>query len=503
MFQHVFCLLTPLIFCCWVATLPAALIASEPELVQAVRHQDFERATHLLTDGADPNSGSADGTTALHWAVHWNAIEVMDQLLEHQADVDAVSQFGVRPLMLACVNGSHSAVQRLLSAGADARQVNVGGEPVILTAARTGNPEIVKLLLQSGADVEATEARNSQTALMWAAAEGHLEALHILLQAGANTNRRSEGGFTAFLFAVRQGHVNVVKALLAAGADVNQWLANSTSSGWNGESIDDSERGPSALGLATLNGHFELAAMLLDAGADPNYRWQGRTVLHEITWIRKPGAGTNDPKPQGSGRMSSLELVRRLVKSGADINARMTGRKGGPRTVLNLKGATPFLLAARTADAELMRLLAELGADPLLANEDETTPLLVAAGVGVQSPGEDPGTPAEVLEAVKVALALGGDINAVDRRGETVMHGVAYKYAASTVHYLAEQGARIEVWNRQNKNGWTPLRIATGVHRTMNLRSSPETAAAIRDLMLAAGVSTEIDPETNISGATN
>ena len=67
-------------------------------------------------------------------------------------------------------------------------------------------------------------------------------------------------------------------------------------------------------------------------------------------------------------------------------------------TTLNPIGATPFLLAARTADAELMRLLGTLGADPLLANEDNTTPLMVAAGVGTQNPGEDPGTEPEVLE---------------------------------------------------------------------------------------------------------
>src|SRR6185369_11412298 len=169
---------------------------------------------------------------------------------------------------------------------------------------------------------------------------------------------------------------------------------------------------------------------------------------------------------------------------------------------LNSIGATPLLLAARTADAELMRLLASLGADPRLTNEDGTTPLMVAAGIGTQSPGEDPGTEPEVLEAVAVALELGNDVNAVDKNGETAMHGAAYKQVPSTAQYLLDHGAKIEVFNRKNTHGWTPLRIADGVHRGMNLRSSPETAAVLRKAMNAAGVSTVVDPEEGISGAT-
>ena len=152
-------------------------------------------------------------------------------------------------------------------------------------------------------------------------------------------------------------------------------------------------------------------------------------------------------------------------------------------TTLNSIGATPFLLAARTADFELMRLLVELGADPKLPNEDNTTPLMVAAGVGTQNPGEDPGTEPEVLEAVKVALELGNDLNAVDNNGETAMHGAALKHAPSVVRYLAERGARMDVWNRPDKRGWTPLKIAEGVQRGMNIISSPVTEAAIREVM--------------------
>jgi hypothetical protein len=152
-------------------------------------------------------------------------------------------------------------------------------------------------------------------------------------------------------------------------------------------------------------------------------------------------------------------------------------------TTLNSIGATPLLLAARTADAELMRLLASLGADPRLPNEDGTTPLMVAAGIGTQSPGEDPGTEPEVLEAVALALELGNDLNAIDKNGETVMHGAAYKHVPTVVRFLAQKGASVEVWNQPNKKGWTPLKIAEGVQRGMNIVSSAPTAAAIRQVL--------------------
>ena len=149
-----------------------------------------------------------------------------------------------------------------------------------------------------------------------------------------------------------------------------------------------------------------------------------------------------------------------------------------------------------------MRLLVELGADPLVRNQDETTPLMAAAGVGTASVGEDAGIEPECVEATKLTLALGNDINAVDKNGNTAMHGAAFRYSPSTVKLLAENGARIEIWNRNNMSGWTPLRIAVGVHRGMNFRFSPPTAAALRDVHRAAGVSTEPEPEAVISGGT-
>ena len=186
--------------------------------------------------------------------------------------------------------------------------------------------------------------------------------------------------------------------------------------------------------------------------------------------------------------MSSLEFARKIVNAGADVNARVTKRPPAGITRLHFIGGTPFLLAARTGDAEFMRVLADLGADPLLPNEQNTTPIMVAAGVGTSAPGEDPGTESEVLEAVKVVLELGGDLNGVDDNGETVMHGAAYKHLPKVVAFLAESGADIDVWNHANSYGSRPLDIVEGIggNPTVTTSPSPVTAAAIRKAMVAS-----------------
>jgi ankyrin repeat protein len=349
----------------------------------------------------------------------------------------------------------------------------------------------VKALLSHGADINYKETRRGQTALMWAAAEGNTAVVAELIERGADMHAKTKGGFSPLLFAVREGRIGAAQAMLKAGASVNETWQAARTTGVNGIS---------AMVLAVANAHYELASVLLDAGADPNGSAQGWTALHQITWVRRPGKGDNDPAPDGSGNVSSLELVRKLVAKGADVNAKMR-RPGNPgRTYMNMVGATPFMMAARAADAPLMRLLAELGADPKMPNADGTTPLHAAAGIGTYSPGEDPGDDKETLEAVKLAVELGNDVNAVDKKGETVIHAAAYKQVPGVVQYLVENGAKIEIWNQKNKTGWTPLRMAEGVVMRGNFRNSPPMAAVLKEIMTKAGVSTVVEADIERAG---
>jgi ankyrin repeat protein len=237
------------------------------------------------------------------------------------------------------------------------------------------------------------------------------------------------------------------------------------------------------------NGHFELALELVKAGADPNDRRSGFTPLHALSWVRKPNRGDDpdgQPPPTGSGTVTSLQFARKLVDLGADVNGRL---KAGPtgRGKLGLAGATPFLLAAKTADLPYMRLLAELGADPLKVNDDGCTPLMAAAGIGCLAPDEEAGTEAECVAAVEYLLGRRADVNTVDKNGETAVHGAAYKSLPKVVQLLADRGAKVDVWNRKDKYGWTPLMIAEGF-RPGNFKPSAETVEALHRVMRAAGV---------------
>lgn len=135
----------------------------------------------------------------------------------------------------------------------------------------------------------------------------------------------------------------------------------------------------------------------------------------------------------------------------------------------------------------LLKLLLKLGADPKLANVDGLTPLLAAAGVGALNSGDElPGTEEEAIEAVKMQLELGADINTVDNNKETAIHGADQEWP-KVVQYLVEHGAKIDVWHQKNKWGWTPHMIALG-NRPGNFSTIPQTIVAIEKLMRAGGV---------------
>jgi ankyrin repeat protein len=396
-------------------------------------------------------------------------------------------------LLVACENGNAGMVGVLLEAGADVHGVGKGGETPLMLAARAGSMEAVKALLARGAAVGARE-RAGQTALMWAAAAGHAEVVRVLLAAGAGLAGTVDSGFPPLFFAVREGRLEVVRVLLAAGADVRA-LIDAPPSSAPARRGTPKRAATTPLALAVQNGHFELALALVEAGADPNDVRTGFTPLHMMAGVRRPDSsdGSEPAPPVGAGRMSSLEFVRELVKRGAQVNFRLA--KGSPKlpatsSSIGTEGATAFLLAADRGDVPLMRLLVKLGADPLLGNAQGTTPLLAAAGVGTNEPQEEAGEESEALEAVRMLLDLGADVNTVDANGDTAMHGAAYNISPLVVKLLAERGADPLVWSRANKAGGTPLFIAEGYISRLP-RPDAATIAAITQLMGKAGISTE------------
>lgn len=407
----------------------------------------------------------AGGDTALHQAAHRGDVASLQRELDQGVDANATNRFGVTPLALATRGGHAAVVQRLLESGANPNLASPVGETPLMVAARTGVVDSVVLLLEHGADPLAREGWMGQTALMWAAAERHAVVVPALVAGGAEVDGRTDAGFTPLMFAVRLGHIDTVNALLDAGADIHQTLPDGTT----------------ALVVSVINAHYDLAVWLLDRGADPNASEQGWTALHQLVWTRRPNTNKNqhNPSPRQSGRVTALALVRALVDHGADVGARQTKEpRDGYRNKLNRVGATPFLLAAQVVDLEMMRLLLDLGADPLSTNEDGTTALLAAAGVAVW-PNETAGSAEEALDAVKLMLELGDVVTTIDAHGDSALHGSVMRGSKELTLFLLDRGAAL---NHENECRWTPLTIAQGVFYGNLGRRFPELETVLLDL---------------------
>ncbi len=408
--------------------------AAAPPLVDAARDGDMVAVRTLLAEGAGVDAAEADGTTALHWASYRDDVEAVGLLLDAGADVNAANDLGATPLWAAGQNGSAVMVRRLLVAGADPNLPLLAGETPLMVAARSGAPDVVELLLSHGAETEARGARG-QTSLMWAVAQHHPSVVTVLLANGADVHTRSDawsqvlavpphgqpeynrqtpqGGNTALMFAARVGEIDAARQLIAAGANVD----------------DTDARGVSATALAAHAGFAEVVELLLEHGAEPNAAEAGFGALHPAVMRR------------------DMRMVGALLDHGADPNAVLRTWTSPRRSSRDLHfppplvGATPFWLAARFAAPDVMRLLADHGADPTFVHHadykepayarprlEATTALMAAVGMGggrlrAWVPLDRDVLETLTLEAARVAVELGVDVNAVDTDDRTALDG--------------------------------------------------------------------------------
>jgi uncharacterized protein len=440
----------------WLLAVLAMGAAANLPLIDAARNADRETVRQLVQGKVDVNAAEADGTTALHWASYRDDGESADLLIKAGANVNAANDLGATPLWTASLNGSAAMVRRLLEAGANPNAALLLGETPLMVAARSGNAEVVEQLLTRGSNVNARAARG-QTALMWAVAQKHSEVVKALLARGADVHARSEswsqieavsphgvpeynreipyGRNTALMFAARAGDLESAKLLVAAGANVN----------------DQDAWGISVVTLAAHSGFVNLVDFLLDRGADPNRSDAGFAPLHEAIMRR------DEP------------LVRTLLAHGADPHARLQAWTPTRRQSSDLHfepelvGANPYWLAARFWQPNVMRLLVELGADPLFVHRsdrvvdgkegrayehkyDATNALMAALGMGgggnAWVPPDRSQREALALETVKLAVDLGVDVNATNTDGRTALDAAkALKYE-NVVSYLVSKGAK-------------------------------------------------------------
>jgi ankyrin repeat protein len=439
--------------------------ADSSPLITAARNADPDAVRRLVQDKTDVNTAEPDGTTALHWASYRDDGVSAELLIRGGANVNAANDLGATPLWTASLNGSTAMVRRLLEAGANPNIALLLGETPLMVAARSGNANVVEQLLARGANVNARAARG-QTALMWAVAQKHPAVVKALIARGADINARSDswsqieavsphghpdynrsipyGNNTPLMFAARAGDLASAQLLVEAGANVN----------------DQDARGVSAVVLAAHSGFKELVAFLLEKGADPNNSSAGFTALHEAIMRRDEA------------------LVRILLSHGADPQARLQTWTPTRRQSTDyhfepeLVGATPYWLAARFWQPNVMRLLVELGADPLFVHRsdrvvdgkggkaydhryDATTAVMAALGMGgggnAWIPPDRSQREALALETVKLAVDLGVDVNAKNNDGRTALDAAKTLKYESIVEFLVSKGARPGVTDKKEE----------------------------------------------------
>ena len=468
----------------------SCLAAADNPLVEAAQRGDKDAVTDMLKDGAQVTAATADGATALHWAVQHGDTELALLLLASGADAGAANEYGVTPLHLACTNRDSTMVEGLLAAGADPDAAKWGGETALMTCARTGSASAVAALLGAGADPNASEQRKGQTALMWASAEGHAGTVRLLIDAGANIAARAAGGFTPLLFAARGGDPETARALLAAGADPGE----STPAHGN------------TLVVAAAGNHEALALLLLEAGANPNSAGEnGITALHHA--VAGGMAALNGVRYDPVYRLvpgNMRALAAALLEAGADPNKQIGDslRLGPDGSPFDMEGATPFLLAAVSADVELMQLLKSRGADQSITGKGGTTALMAAARAACTGAcafkGGNEANDADVARAfaaVRAVVEMGIDLNAKNEEGQTAMHMAAFTGADPVVKYLADNGADVNVVDNYGETPWSMASGISPVLRYRGLYGNHQSTAALLESLGATTTSRDaMDP---------
>ena len=509
-----------------------ALAQADTRIVDAMARQNAQAVRALVKQGVDVNAKTADETTALHWAAHWDDLESVALLLKAGARIDATDDHGVTPLSLATEHASIRMVETLLKAGANPNLAQMSGMTPLLEAVAVGNAQLVQMLLAHKANVNAATTKTRITPLMWAIGDRHPEIAKLLLDAGADVQVVTTDGFSALTFAARVGDVETGKLLVAKGLPVN-------------------ETGPNrvhALPYAALSSQDAFAMFLLEQGADANATLSGVTALHAASgnatqfvadWQRERSGGVGlgssfnvfQADGGGGGRggrggAGRLPLVRALLAKGARVNEPVTasamaqsyiGRptKGAFEPFScgtgDFRGATPLWLAAFAANGgggtldfgggdnpqaaapvepprrgtpatAVIEALLEAGADLKLTSDDGTTPLMVAAGLGrctfnpnINRGARSPGAEA----AVTVLLDAGADINAVNEADYAAIHGAAFRGLNEVIKILVDRGANL---NAREYRGRTPFRLAEGSKQSFQFQAYSDTAAYIKSL---------------------
>ena len=437
-----------------------AVAADDVRLANAAKNKDAAAVRSLLQQRVAVNTADAEGMTALHWAAHWNDAALVRLLIGAGANVRSANRYGVTPLHEASTIASVPIIEALLKAGANPNATYGEGETPLMTAARAGSVPAVRALLAYGGDVNARESWRGQSALMFATVENHVDVVRLLLEVGADVNARSAtinfaavttggggvtldrhaGGLTSLMIAARQGAIDTGKVLLAAGAAV---------------SLTEPQYGFTAMQTALFNGHYRFAKLLIENGAQVN-----DGSLYLAVEMRNLATYNNRPNPpEVDVDVNALDVMALLLARGADPNVAYTKRippRQAQGVITVPGGATPLYRATRATDLQTVRLLLDNGADPSRAARDGSTPMMVASGFGARAASDDDeftelGPRADPLDAIKLFVDKGANVNAVNNLGNTALHYAAIQGSSRIIEFLASKGARFDIKNKKEQ----------------------------------------------------
>jgi uncharacterized protein len=495
------------------AAQPASSTIAAPayaNIAEAARKQDWAAVQAMAKQpGSALNAVSTEGSTALHFAISASETAVAQSLVDAGIDITTRNMAGVSPLQLAITSGETAITKMLLAKGADAKVKDEAKETLLMLAARYGDGAMASALIAAGADINYVEPQFSQDALMIAVRSGKPSVVEALIKAGAELNHQTPPGpepitrepgagggstgegmirsgvpaegqrlagtgkLTALLYAARDGQIDAARLLIKAGAKLELAEYN----------------GITPLLIAISNDQFDIAKLLIEAGANVNAAdWYGRQPLWAAVESRNRDVNSTTATTNGVDRDAALKLITMLVEKGANVNAQVKHfppRLGGHSFNLSYVpsiGETPFFRAAFNNDLPVMRLLLAHKADPKLKTYSGTSPLAAAAGVGwVRGKTFTPEGFAAQMEAVKMLVELGGDVNEANDMGLTPVHGAAFRWSDDVISYLVDHGARLDV---KDKVGRTPLTWASGVTiPSTPPEPSPRTMALIEKLI--------------------